>query len=400
MDNSVSKYAAGASLIGYLYQCRLALLETLRRLRTSPRFTVSIETLDDVVFGENGAPKEILQVKHKIKRKAHLTNTSTDLWKTIRIWVELYQSCVSSSEAIYCMMTTAEAPDKSAAYYLQPMTRDIAAAERTLIQTAQQSTNATNKEAYSSFLSMSEDLRHQLLESIFIYDNCPQCDDLDQKLQGELYYACQRSKIEQFQTYLEGWWFQRILKSLNANQHLPISCEELDSHLHELREQFKSDALPIYDELKTATADHRLYQNYVFVHQLNLIDVGSKRISYAVNNYYRAFEQRSRWIREDLILVGNIEDYDKKLIEEWEARFENMREDLGDEAVETEKVKAAREIYRWVEQSANYPIRQRCLEEFVTRGSYHMLSDRLDVGWHPEFPDRLKSILETKEAVK
>ncbi len=174
----------------------------------------------------------------------------------------------------------------------------------------------------------------------------------------------------------------------------------MDSHIHELREQFKSDALPIYDELKTATVDHELYQDHMFVHQLTLIKVSLNRISYAVNNYYRAFEQRSRWIREDLILVGDVEDYEKKLIEEWSARFEDMREELGDDAVETEKLKAARDIYRWVEQSANYPIRQRCHEEFITRGSYHMLSDRLDVGWHPDFPDRLQSIFENKEAVK
>ncbi len=198
MENSISKYSAGPSLIGYLYQCRLALLETLRRLRTNPCFTVSIETLDDVVFGENGAPKEILQVKHIINRKAHLTNASTDLWKTIRISVDLYQCGVSSPGAIYCMMTTAETPDGSAAYYLRPMTRDTVAAERILIKTAQQSTSDNNKEAYFSFLSMPEDLRHQLLESIFIYDSCPQCDDIDQQLQEELYYACQRSKIEQF----------------------------------------------------------------------------------------------------------------------------------------------------------------------------------------------------------
>jgi len=400
MDNSISKYGAGPSLIGYLYQCRLALLETLRRLKTNPRFMVSIETLDDVVFEEHGAPKDILQVKHKIKRKAHLTNASADLWKTIRIWVDLYQSGVSPPGAIYCMMTTAEAPDRSAAYYLRPIARDVIDAERLLIQTAQQSTDKANKEAYSSFLSMPDDLRHQLLESIFIYDNCPQCDDIDRKLQEELHYACQRSKIELFQNYLEGWWFQRILKSLNANQHLPILCEEVDSHINELREQFKSDALPIYDELKTATVNHELYQNQMFVHQLTLIDVSLNRISYAVNNYYRAFEQRSRWVREDLILLGDIEDYERKLIEEWRVRFDEMREDLGDGAVEKEKVKAARKIYHWVEQSANYPIRQRCQEEFITRGSYHILSDKLDVGWHPEYPDRLKTILRTKEAIK
>lgn len=34
--NNASRHSAAASLGGYLYQCRLALLETLKRLKTNP----------------------------------------------------------------------------------------------------------------------------------------------------------------------------------------------------------------------------------------------------------------------------------------------------------------------------------------------------------------------------
>jgi hypothetical protein len=79
MNSTHSKYSATASLVGYLYQCRLALLETLKRLKTNPSLTVSIETLDDVVFENEGTPTEIIQVKHHINRQANLTDASTDL---------------------------------------------------------------------------------------------------------------------------------------------------------------------------------------------------------------------------------------------------------------------------------------------------------------------------------
>ncbi len=84
-----SKYSAAASLLGYLYQCRFALWETLKRLKTNPSVAVAIETLDDVVFETNGTPAEIIQVKHHINRQANLTDASTDLWKTILIWCDL-----------------------------------------------------------------------------------------------------------------------------------------------------------------------------------------------------------------------------------------------------------------------------------------------------------------------
>jgi hypothetical protein len=45
-----NKFSAADSALGYLYQVRVALLWSLRRLKTENDFTVSLETLDDVSF--------------------------------------------------------------------------------------------------------------------------------------------------------------------------------------------------------------------------------------------------------------------------------------------------------------------------------------------------------------
>ncbi|KAF5419077.1 MAG: hypothetical protein C5S44_11945 [Candidatus Methanocomedens sp.] len=391
-----SKFSAAASLTGYLYQCRIALLETLKRLKNNPSLTIAIETLDDVVFETEGNSKEIIQVKHHINRKANLTDASSDLWKTFRIWCDLYFEEILQNDTTFYMMTTAKAPEGSAAYYLKAEDRNIVNAERLLLQTAQTSVNKENEDAYLKFLTLSSESRCELLESVFILDQCPLNQDIDHHLKKEVWGACHRSNIDQFLIYLEGWWFKRILKSLEIEQSGYILGEEMDSYFDELREQFKSDALPIHDELKTATVDQEFYQNYTFVHQLKLIEIGAKRIAIAVNNFYRAFEQRSRWIREDLILVGDIEDYEKLLVEEWEIHFETMCENLGEDVAEREKIRAAKTIFDWFEKDASIPIRPRCNEPFITRGSYHILSDRQEVGWHPEFRTRLKHLLEVK----
>ena len=97
-----------------------------------------------------------------------------------------------------------------------------------------------------------------------------------------------------------------------------------------------------------------------------------------------------------MILVGDIEDYEKLLVEEWEIHFETMCENLGEDVAEREKIRAAKTIFDWFEKDASIPIRPRCNEPFITRGSYHILSDRQKVGWHPEFRTRLKHLLEVK----
>ena len=60
------QYSAAPSALGYIYQVRYALLESLRRLRKGQDFVVAIETLDDVVFEQDGEAPELLQTKHHV----------------------------------------------------------------------------------------------------------------------------------------------------------------------------------------------------------------------------------------------------------------------------------------------------------------------------------------------
>lgn len=165
-----------------------------------------------------------------------------------------------------------------------------------------------------------------------------------------------------------------------------------------MREQFKQDNLPVDDDIMNAAVDASGYQDRTFVHQLRLIEIGNQRIFYAIRNYFRAFEQRSRWVREDLLFVGELDRYEDRLVEEWELLFEAMRDELGDDAAEEAKKKAARTLYKWVETGSHRSIRAGVTEPCIARGTYQILADKLRVGWHPEFLKRLKKLLEPQEA--
>jgi hypothetical protein len=165
--------------------------------------------------------------------------------------------------------------------------------------------------------------------------------------------------------------------------------------MSDLREQFKQDALPIDLELLDFNPDDAAvaaHASSVFVHQLNLASAGKRRVTAAVRDYYRAFEQRSRWLRNDLLMVGDVDNYERRLVEEWELNFEAMRDELGDSAADDAKTSAARKVLEWAEKT-NIPIRPAVTEPFVTRGSLHMLADELRVGWHLEFKERLSHLL-------
>jgi hypothetical protein len=190
---------------------------------------------------------------------------------------------------------------------------------------------------------------------------------------------------------LEGWWFQRVIDHLRrVTPGDAIRSEELAAKIDDLRDQFRPDNLPIDDDITFAEIDGSIFDNRLFVAQLRLLGLAGRRVLGAMQQFYRADEQRSRWLREGILRFGELQRYDRRLIEEWEIRFNQMLDDLGAEVAEAEMVAAAKVLYQWAERDAAFLIRPACDEPFICRGSLHMLADTGTVGWHPQFIERLR----------
>ncbi len=398
VDN-IPNFSADSSLVGYLYQCRYALYESLRRLRSGSTFFTSLETLDDVVFEKLGDPPALLQSKHHRRGTANLTDASPDLWKTIRVWSENWRAGSLPEGPVLLLVTTAVAGEGSAAWYLRPDTnRNVTRALEHLNATVNSSTNQDNAPAYRAFRCLTQEQRTALATAMHVLDGEPLVLELDAALRKEVYFAAPRRAIGSFLQRLEGWWLHRALEHLMAVDRRPIQSDELEAEIARLREQFKQESLPIDEDIMRASVDASGYQERRFVQQLQLINVGYPRIINAIRNYYRAFEHRSRWIREELLLVAELEGYEGRLIEEWDIQFQQMRDEIGHTAAEDEKQRAARERYKWVESGSHPRIRPEVVEQSIARGTYQILSDRMRVGWHPDFEGRLKEMLQHQEA--
>jgi hypothetical protein len=386
-------FSAADAALGYLYQCRVALLEGLRRTRAGEDFLLRLETLDDVVFERQGDASILLQTKHHRRRAADLTDASKDLWKTLRVWSEGTADGTIPTDSFLYLMTTSSAPEGAAAGYLRAGQRDVAKALDRLLATARTSISKDNELAYESFLGLGDEERRGLIERVVLLDSAPAIVELDQALKAEIRWAVEREHLDSFLVRLEGWWLRRAIRVLSAPATDAVLSRELDAQVDELREQFKRDALPIDEDILAAQVDASEYADSVFVRQLHLIGVGAPRVLAAIREYFRAYAHRSQWMREDLLLVGEIDRYERQLVEEWDLVFQRMRDDLGADAAEEAKKEAAQGVYAWVE-STTFPIRPNVTAAFVTRGSYQILADRLKVGWHPEFLTRLQHLLD------
>jgi len=227
-------------------------------------------------------------------------------------------------------------------------------------------------------------LRLSLLQSVTVLDGSPNILDVREEIVRELHHAAHRDHVDTLVERLEGWWFGAVIRAMSATTSEAIPVLAIEQRVDELREQFKRDALPVdfHSSIPSQTVIADLDKR-PFVRQLRTIAIGPKRIEYAIRDYYRASEQRSRWAREDLLIDGELQQYERELTEAWEPRHASIVEQ-AESSSPPNKVALGQALFKWVEQEASFPLRT-VRERFLTHGSYHILANRFAIGWHPDF---------------
>ncbi|MGC2656524.1 MAG: ABC-three component system protein [Bryobacteraceae bacterium] len=401
MARKESTHEASASATGYLYQCRIALLLGLRAIPLTPDLKISVEKFDDVAFDCNGTPSELVQTKHHIGSTGNLSNASSDLWNTLLIWVKAVKADIEAPfHTKFVLLTTGHAPEASAASLLRASSRDEQEADKILCNTAATSSSKDNKGAYSEYTSLPRESRISLLKAITILDGSPCIVDVFEEIVQELYYSAPKEQVPHLVERLEGWWFSTVIKALSTKPVQTIAVLSIDQRVDDLREEFKREALPV--DLKTETPSKEViaaHDKRLFVRQLRRIKIGVARVEYAIRDFYRASEQRSRWLRQDLLIDGELERYEQELTEAWQPRFATMVDELRAPCSPDAKIAGGQELFKWAEQEASFPLRT-VRERFLTHGSYHILSNRNVVGWHPEFASPAEDSSDIEETEK
>lgn len=396
-NESVNTYSASASMLGYLYQVRVALLWALQQAKVG-EFSVNLETLDDVTFEANGVPISVLQTKHSIVKKANLSDTSADLWKTLRVWLVGNASGEVPIDTALFLITTSSNSEGTAAQSLcaQAPTRNIPNACSRLRQAASTSSNDALQDVFASFLALSQLEQEKLLNRVVVIPDEGNVAEILAKIESELHWMTlhhQKTALE----LLEGWWFKRVVHEL-VNVGGGISRTELEAQISDIQESLKPDALPIDDAIEKLMIELDQLPEFSkrnFYRQVELVGASRNRILNAVNFYQRAFAQRSQWTRDELLFDTDIAKFESTLKLEWSLKRDQICDELGDSPADDAMAKAGREVLKWAEDVV-LPIRPNVGAHWVCRGSLHMLADDLKIGWHPNFEDRLTEILAEK----
>lgn len=394
MVDSRSAFSAAEQGLGYIFQSRFALVKVLD---LPEDVVVLIERNDDVEFVATDKGVSLASLKHKAVGE-RLTDLSTDFWKSVRIWVNYYKATGGAGcNAHFLLFSTASI---SAGSFLN-LLADTRATDDAKAEAAADALAESEAKELAKVKSDLEDLTVEEARDFYgritIFPDTPRITEIP-ALIGQRLRTIRREFRGALFERLEGWWADVVIKLLTGERQEPIGVQEVSDKLAALADEYRIDNLPITfrNSVPSGSVDP-LKDPRTFVEQLRALKLSERRIQFAVIDYYRAFEQRSSWARENLLVSGEIEEYEDRLVEEWARYREIVCERVAEDSHADECLLAGKELYRWAERETGHlRIRERVTEPYVVRGAFHILANINPVPrvhWHPRFLQRLAELL-------
>ncbi|MDY0211798.1 MAG: hypothetical protein RBR06_02190 [Desulfuromonadaceae bacterium] len=401
MTKKADQYSAPQQALGYMFQPRHALYSILKLPEDT---TCLLEADDDLDYTNPEEGKLLASLKHKAPGDK-LTDLSPDFWKSVRIWATFAEANPNTIlETSFFLITTGKVqigsflanfvtgsderkpPDK-----LTEKAMDVVSkSDATLL-----------KSIHAQLTSMDAKLLEELFSNITIFDCQERIDAIPSKIMALMRAVRHQHRQPVFER-LEGWWNDQCVNLMTGKRLEPLVGSEVSEMLAHISEQFREDNLPLdfFDAEPEEGVDPER-DNRIFVHQLREIGLKSDRIRRAILDYYRAYEQRSTWARENITITGEVERYDDRLVDEWQRFREVVCEEIEEGSSEEMLRQAGRKIYTDLTSGLkpNLRIRPQVTESYVTVGSYHILANEPTprVHWHPQFLNRIQNVLEEVE---
>jgi len=386
-------HSAAASAVGYQHQTWWALVELLRSGARLPDAAITLELHDDVAWEQDGSPTQLLQVKHHQHTQRALTDTSSDVWRTLKVWMDT-ATPGNATGAQLLLITTQEAGTGTAVAALRPETLDESVALIRLEVVAHEALSEQTKSAREQFLELSPSDRRTFISRIRVIDGSPRIGDVPTLVGAHLQWALPTGHEELFLAMVWRWWDEQALAMLQGRlRSLDVGAAR--AAIADIRDQFTAESLPTLVELLDvdATTVAAEYRTHTFVQQMQWVAYPPRNLQKTIVDYYRAYAQTVRWLDEDLIGVAELTKFEIELVDEWEREFDWMLDMLDDDADEAAKQQAGKRMLRQLLAQTGITVRARYNEPFFTRGKRHVLADAGRIGWHPDFESRIQELL-------
>ncbi len=380
-----AKGSAAGQYLGYALQP----VRLFFHLLTCPSDSyVGLEYADDISV--HAGDKVLLAEQCKSALTGNPTsNWSVDFWKTIANWIENSKSGFISPESTSLQLYVVPQKKHGFSGRLSDLKTDneIDAAIVDIVKKRGKLSSAPECEPYLLKVLGADPVLRRLLIRNFVLVNSdsdpisPILAHLDALVRKEMQEAAVRYGIGDALKLIDEAMRSGAPPVISASAFRKrfrafISAHDSERFLHSL-----ADAPT--DEVIEST----ISESPCFIRQLDLVDANIDEKTRAASDFLRTTGDRTRWAEEGLVFEGSMNEFDSALLR----RHQNLKTEVGLVNKSLSEKEQGRLLYSRCCQSSSIALEARVVPEHFMSGSLNALSDRREIGWHPDFDKLLDS---------
>ena len=385
--NVLERHSVPATVAGFDFQFQRALFDLITANNGD---VIGIETLDDVAVISADGTKTLEQDKFTTDGMGKVYGDKThNLLNALSTWLAATLGGELDCDATIFYLVTNVKCNTELVHTISDCDTEEDAKK---ILSRIRDLGSKSQEFQSLIKLLNEPGAENLLCTICIHTKLLESqDDIALKVQEALpvenVYESSRQHI--YMTLL-GWMhdsafsaWQRRSPFLVTKQHY---INELGAIKGRLQREKKREKSP--SELPVTQSEIDSLSNQMFVRQIQLVSDDIEESYAARADYLRCITEKSRLSEEGEILKQDWLDFDNELKDRWEQIFrqknrlrppERSERDVGYDIMST--TLSGQDEVKLAGSSITY--------QYLSKGSYHRLSDALKVGWHPSFKNLL-----------
>lgn len=371
------KYTASGSAAGYLFQPEVA-LKMLSEADADAE--IAIEADDDVAERIDDSTTQRAQLKHQIEPHSAFTDSSQALWKTLSIWIEAAVN--GEFDASQCKLLLVTNGRVSNCFIRKVVESRSKKDRKTLVD---QMLNRTFSETVEPYVKVVRKHNRRIVHKVF---DCIQIVD-SHTLNKATYKNRTMANLQLTLTEEHDYVYQGLLGWIHANtiemwrQKRPawISKKNFSNHYQTLLRRlslYKKIGLPAHLISVSSTArDSEI--NRLYVQQLRAVKADEETISDAILDFVRCNTERARLAMEGDATADDWIEFDSSLTRYWSKKEKVSR-------LSPQKTQEETGIALYFEMLLHEAeIGGLKMQQYLTHGTFHRLSNNLDVGWHPRY---------------
>ena len=381
MAKTTSNDAPG-QMLGYLFQIERAVF-WLSELKSGG--FVGVECGDDIVVKKNvnGENEIYEQDKSSISTKLPFADLSSDLWKTLAIWLnKVKDDSIDLEKCHFFMVSNRKIPASRLVWTFSNAEKDDEL-NNCIKLLKERGAKHTGKMApkIAEVLAFTDIQLKELIKRIQVFDNTSSKNAIYKEgIRNNMKIGKDIPFDNIYQNFI-GWAFEKIVDSWNSKTEAWLEVDSFVSLSNRLVTQYSNRPFieKTIENLPVSRGQVRKHKTESFVKQLEKIDADDDEKIFAINDYLRASSEKTRFAKEANITVKDWRQFEDNLIDRWEMIFKptcKLSQSSSDEKKGYEiyyKTIAHKEKLCGIETEQNY----------TTRGAYHRLANKIKIGWHP-----------------